>query len=225
LYAGPVLQRRGVTPGAGVPVLESVQLQLGVVGPGSLAKEEQNAAHFLGGFGLAEGWSHQLGNEPGGALKYQRTWRLALVELQGWSSELLPHTGASLGNVDTSTRLGVKLRTGWRLPDDFGVQTADSLGVTDGGRAAAAVPQRPACYLFGRVEGRAVARNEFLDGSMFRKNSPQVDRRPIVCEIQGGVALAYARLRLSFAMVYRTKEFDSQACEDAFGSVSLGLNF
>lgn len=238
LYAGPVLQRRGVTPGLGIPVLENFQFQLGVVGPGAMAKEEQNAAHFVGGFGQAEGWHNQLANEPGGALKYQRAWRLAPGGPRNWSAEMLPHVGGSLGNVDTSARLGATLRGGWHLPDDFGVQTIDALGVADGGYAAAAAHHRFGCYLFVRAEERAVGYNEFLDGNMFRDTdhnemidgqmvrvTAHVDKRPFVCELQGGLVLVGARLELAFTMVYRTKEFYGQDVEDAFGSLSLRMKF
>ena len=224
LYGGVILQRRGATPESAIPVLENIRLQLGVVGPGSLAKEEQNAAHFVGGFGQAEGWHNQLGNEPGFALKYQRAWRLAPGTPREWTADFIPHAGGSLGNVDTSARVGATLRAGWHLPDDFGVQTIDSLGVTDGGRTSAE-GRRRGFYFFGRVEERAVARNEFLDGSMFRRNSPQVDRRPFVCELQGGAVLVLGRLDVALVLVYRTKEFDGQTCEDTFGSLSVSMNF
>jgi hypothetical protein len=222
LFAGPALQRRGATPGIGVPVLETVQLQTGVVGPAALAKEEQNAAHFMGGFGKAAGWRNQLLNELGYALKYQRTWRWAPDGLRDWSAELLPHTGASLGNVDTSARLGATLRAGWRLPDDFGVQIIDALGLADGGHATAGSNRPFGGYLFVRAEGRAVGYNTFLDGSLVRE-SPQVDRRPFVGEIQGGVVLVFARLDLAFTLIYRSAEFYGQNCEDAFGSMALNL--
>lgn len=238
LYAGPVLQRRGVTPGLGVPALENLQLQLGVVGPGAMAKEEQNAAHFVGGFGVAEGWRYQLGNEPGCALKYQRAWRLAPGGPRDWSVEMLPHVGGSLGNVDTSARIGTTLRGGWHLPDDFGVQTIDSLGVADGGCFAATPQRRFGWYLFARAEERAVGYNEFLDGNVIRNTgyneyldgklvwvSPHVAKRPFVCELQGGLVLVFARLDFAFTMVYRSREFYGQDGEDAFGSLSLRVMF
>ncbi len=222
LYAGLALQRRGVTSGAGLPVLENVQLQVGIVGPAALAKEEQNAAHFLGGFGRAAGWRNQLGNEPGCALKYQRMWRLSPEGRRDWGAELLPHAGASLGNVDTSARLGGTFRVGWRLPDDFGVQTIDALGLAAGGRAGRAGQRRWGGYVFVRPEARVVGYNEFLDGSLVR-DGPCVGRRPFVGDIQGGVVLVLARLDLAFTVGYRSAEFYGQHCEDAYGSIAVSL--
>ena len=224
LYAGPVLQRRGVDSIAGLPALENVQLQLGVVGPGALARQTQESAHFIGGFQKAAGWQNQLGNEPGGALKYERTWRFASGALRDWNAELLPQAGGSLGNVDTSARFGAMLRAGWRLPDDFGVQNIDSLAIADGGSWVGATSRRLGFYIFARAEGRAVGYNEFLDGNLFR-DSPHITKRPFVGELQGGVVFIFARMELSLMLIYRTKEFDGQDCEDTFGSVSLQVDF
>ena len=237
-YAGPILQRRGATPAAGVPALESLQLQLGVVGPGAMAESEQNAAHYIGGFNQSEGWGNQLRNEPGFALKYLRTWRLAPDGQRDWGAELLPQAGGSLGNVDTSARIGTTVRLGWRMPDDFGVQLIDALGIADGGRPADARRRPFGWYLFFRAEGRAVGYNEFLDGNLFRgsdrqtyapgivfEDPPHVDKRPLVFDLQGGLVLAGARLELTFTMDYRTKEFYGQDVEDAFGSVALRAKF
>ena len=111
LYAGPILQRRGVMTSLGVPVLETFQLQAGIIGPGALGEEVQNTAHFFGSSETAQGWSNQLHDEPGLAAKYQRTWRVAPSGPHDWSAEVLPHLGGSVGNVDTSLRGGVTLRT------------------------------------------------------------------------------------------------------------------
>lgn len=225
LYAGPVLQRRGVTPSAGVPVLETFQLQMGVVGPGSLAKEEQNEAHFVGGSEQAEGWHNQLPNEPGLVLKYQRTWRLGPAMPRDWCTEFLPHVGVSLGNVETSARVGGTFRVGWHVPDDFGVQLIDDAGLTDGGRYSAGTNQPFGGYLFFRAEGCAVGWNEFLDGSLFRRGRAYVGSRPFFGDVAGGVVLVFARVDLAFTMVYRAEEFYGQHAEDAFGSVSVSSKF
>lgn len=112
--------------------------------------------HFIGGFQKAAGWHNQLPNEPGMTLKYQRTWRLGPTSPRTWSAEFLPHVGASLGNVDTSARIGGAFRMGWHVPDDFGIQGIDAAGLADGGRSSAGMRLRFGGYLFTRTEGRAV---------------------------------------------------------------------
>jgi len=76
LFAAFVLQRRGHSERfAGV--LDHVELDLGVIGPESLAEEAQSTVHRLRGFPLARGWHNQLETEPGAALRIARAARLA----------------------------------------------------------------------------------------------------------------------------------------------------
>jgi lipid A 3-O-deacylase len=60
-------------------MLENLELDAGIVGPGSLAKEVQNDWHQFIGKAPAKGWSNQLQNEPGVMLSYERLWRLPLA--------------------------------------------------------------------------------------------------------------------------------------------------
>ena len=223
LYAGAVLQRRGTTAG-GLPAWENIRLQLGVIGPASLAEAQQELAHFIGGFQKAYGWANQLHNEPGLALKVQRAWRLAPWKGLADNVDVIPHAGGSLGNVDTSLRAGALLRLGWRLPDDFGVQTIDSLALSAGGRSASAADRTRSCYFFGGIEGRAVAYNAFLDGDLFQ-NSQSVDKRPFVFELKTGLAIQWNRVDLAFSLVFRSEEFVGQNRWDDFGAIVLQWNF
>src|SRR5206468_4254362 len=59
-------------------MLENLELDAGVIGPGSLAKQTQNDFHQFIGVSQARGWSSQLQNEPGIMLSYERLWRLPL---------------------------------------------------------------------------------------------------------------------------------------------------
>ncbi len=68
LYLGFILQRRGKSFGDH-PTLEDIELELGVVGPASLADRAQTWVHEIRGSGKPLGWEHQLKNEPGLRLK------------------------------------------------------------------------------------------------------------------------------------------------------------
>lgn len=219
LYAGAVLQRRGTTFGK-LPALESIRLQVGIVGPDSLTEAQQEGAHFVGGFQKAYGWSNQLPNEPGLALKVQRACRLASWQGAAGDADIIPHAGFSLGNVDTSFRAGTQVRLGWRLPADFGYRNIEALGMADGGRSVTEGRRLRGLYLFGGVEGRAVLYNEFLDGAVFR-DSLSVDRRPFVVEWQAGLVVQYNQWDVAFAYVLRSAEFIGQGQWDTFGSVSV----
>ncbi len=104
LYAGLILHKRGYTAG-NLPTLESFELNLGVIGPESLAENAQNGVHRLRHFTLARGWNNQLDTEPGVAARYQRAVSLPLLA-GGRAADFIPHAGLSLGNVETSLRAG-----------------------------------------------------------------------------------------------------------------------
>lgn len=65
--------------------------------------------------------------------------------------------------------------------------------------------------------------NATLDGNLFRE-SPSVDKKNFVQDLQLGVALEFSALRLTYGRVYRTAEFDGQK-DTSFGAVNIGLNF
>jgi hypothetical protein len=77
-------------------------------------------------------------------------------------------------------------------------------------------------YLFAGIEGRAVARNIFLDGNTFR-GSRSVDKKHLVGDLQIGFVLDWSGLRLGYTHVLRTREFQTQESEDNFGSFSLSV--
>lgn len=224
LYSGVVLQRRGFTRSMYIPVLETMRIQIGIVGPSSMAEQAQDIIHLAVSFTHPQGWRNQLHNEPGLAAKYQRAWRWSLKEQHGWNTELIPHAGASLGNVDTSLRAGATLRMGWHLPDDFGIQTIDSLGITEGGRSSSADTRAWGFYGFIGTEGKAVAYTTFLDGNLFEAG-PSVDKRPLVAELKSGLALVFSRAELAFVYVVRSEEFYGQEAVDVFGSAFLKWKF
>lgn len=79
-------------------------------------------------------------------------------------------------------------------------------------------------YAFGGFDGRAIARNIFLDGNTF-EDSRHVDKIPWVGDMQLGLAMAMDRWRLTFTHVFRTREFTTQQHADQFGAINLSIRF
>lgn len=200
--------------------LDQFGAAFGMVGPASLAEQSQKFIHKLVGSADPQGWDTQIGNEPGFILTHQRSWRgLATTSLSGAYLDFTPHIGASLGNVFTYGNAGATLRYGKRLPSDYGPPR-----IQPGLPGSGVFP--PASdfgwYLFAGIEGRAVARNIFLDGNTFRE-SRSVDKKPLVGEVQFGFVLDWSDTRLSYTHVLRTREFDNQENSDGFGAFSLSF--
>ena len=205
--------------------LDTLELDLGVVGPAAQAEQVQNNFHHLIGTPKSHGWDHQLKNEPAGMLVGERRWRVLpqepLFGSRSLNADIIGVGGASLGTVQTYGSVGVIFRIGRDLMADFGPPhirpSLPGSGTFDPGSGFN-------WYLFGGAEGRAVARDIFLDGNTF-VDSPSVDKNNFVGDFALGIAATYGSMRASFTQIYRTKEFKTQDGNDRFGAISLSWRF
>jgi hypothetical protein len=203
--------------------VHQLTLQLGVVGPSALGEEVQNSFHDLIGGEEAEGWDNQIGDTPAISLAYDRQFRaLATSEPLGLGFDLVPSFGATVGTVQTNARLGLTARVGNDLRQDYGPprirpSLAGSGYFTPRGGFG--------WYVFAGVQGRAVAHDVTLDGRLFRDDEVTVDSKPLVGDVQAGVAVQVGAAQLAYTYVIRTEEFDGQDGNQQFGAVSLSVKF
>jgi lipid A 3-O-deacylase len=218
LYGGIVISNRVLGDERSHDMQETLEVDLGVTGPPSLARQTQTLMHRWTGAQRPRGWSEQLHFEPGAVAVYENRHRVSYGELLGLEYDVLPSYGASLGNVDTHVGAGTTFRFGYELPRDFGVNTISTTAMessrTDIGGFNA--------YVFAGGEERAVFHNLFLDGNTFR-DSASVDRRIGVAEFKGGFAITWDCLRFTYTWITRSPEFHGQRNWTRYGSVSLGL--
>lgn len=186
--------------------LQTVELDLGIVGPSALGKQVQTEWHKLVSADKPRGWNNQLRDEAGVLLAYFEKWRHGPAT----GVQAVPHFGVTLGNVMTLARVGGIVRAGHNM-SGFGPDTIEPGGAMlqrtrlyDNGTARSA----PEWYVFAGFDARLVGRNIFLDGNTFR-DSASVDRRAFVYDITGGVSLRIAPLRISLTHVQRSPEFNT----------------
>jgi lipid A 3-O-deacylase len=211
--------------GRGRGRLDTLELQLGIVGPQSYAEQTQKEWHKLIGARPPLGWDNQLKNEPGFALFYERKWRRqdAPIARLGWLQvDATPHVGGSVGNVFTYAAAGAMFRIGNDLSVDYGPPRIRP-GLA-GSMSFDSPEDGVAYYAFFGFEGRAVARDVTLDGNSLAR-SHSVDRRPMVGDLQMGLALVVGPARGTFSYVMRTREFDGQRNPDRFGAVSVSYRY
>lgn len=225
-YAGWLYGSIGVignTPGAnGSRVFDQMQVSLGVVGPASLAEPAQKTVHHIIDSPQPQGWDTQIKNEPTLQLVYQRSWQSSQFELPaGFGVDATPHAGAALGNVFTYANTGMMLRLGQNLPVDYG---APRVQPSLPGSGYFEPVDDIGWYLFAGVDGRAVARNIFLDGNTFA-DSRSVDKKPLVGDAQFGIAFVIRDVRLAYTHVLRTAEYYGQGADDQFGVFSVSFRF
>ena len=111
------------------------------------------------------------------------------------------------------------MRLGWNLGDDYG---PPRIRPALGGATFFDNAGPWSAYLFAGVEGRAIARDIFLDGNTFR-SSRSVEKEPVVLDAQGGGVLRLGDVQLSFTYVHRTESFEGQIGPDRFGAITLSV--
>jgi lipid A 3-O-deacylase len=197
-------------------------LSLGVVGPASGAEQLQNGFHNLIGQNQTNGWGGQIQNTPAFEVLHERTWRLPMGKVAGLETDALPSLTIGLGDLRDYIQTGVTFRIGQGLDSDFGVPRFRP-GLSGGD---AFVPTRPfAWYVFGGVDGQAVAYDLLLQSSPFR-GGPHVSTVWDVAEMQGGFAVMAYGMRLTFAYVAQTQEFNGQTGGlHQFGSAAISFRF
>ncbi len=201
--------------------INAVEFTLGIVGPSSLGEQAQNGFHDLIGVPHANGWDNQLRDELGLVVTYVRKsehFRYMKNSLEySWS----PHKVLALGNVYSYAGAGMMVRFGRNLRNDIGPPNI-SPGFP-GNAFFNPTKEGSSWYLFAGIEGRAMARNIFLDGNTF-KDSHSVDKKPLVFDLQYGIAYQRGKVRLSYSQVLRSKEFYGQKDESLFGAVNISYD-
>ncbi|AOS43960.1 hypothetical protein Verru16b_01020 [Lacunisphaera limnophila] len=203
--------------------LRLVELSVGIIGPSALGEQIQNTWHDVINVPHAEGWAHQLHDEPGLQLSWERRYRTKQWNESTGSRlgiDLMFRHRVTLGNVATHLAGGAVVRVGWRLPADFG---ADLIRPGGGNMANDGSPDRFSAYTYASGEVRAVARDLFLDGNTWR-DSPSVRKRPVVADLSLGFVLHWPEFQIAYTQNYRTKDFYGQRRRDVFGSVGLSYS-
>jgi lipid A 3-O-deacylase len=210
--------------------VDELELTLGVVGPEALGEQIQKMIHtHVTDSPTPKGWANQLDTEPGVILSWQRRWPRGPNgdwHLDFWDFRLNaePNINVALGNIYTYAGTGLMFTFG--PYQDTLQDTPPRVKPAMSGSGYFDVPdQNWSWYLFAGVDGRAVARNIFLDGNTFDNDSPNVDKKILVGDAMAGIAFTLYDYRLSYTANYRTKEFDGQPDDTFFGSITLTTRF
>ena len=211
--------------------LDTFGIQMGLVGDISLAETAQDFIHSLRNIDKANGWDNQLEIEPGLALIYDQKRRVIRRTdiFNSFGFDTIIHLGGAVGNVFTNLGGGGEFRIGWNIPTDFGSALIRPAGNTN----APTDSQDPrylsgkdafSFYFFTAANGRLVLRDIFLDGNTFT-DSHSVDKRTLVGEFILGSSFVFKNLKVSYAQVFRSKEFDLQKSGQNFGSISISYTY
>jgi len=201
--------------------LASWEFNIGIVGPGSGARQVQTRFHSMFNGYEPDGWDYQLENELGVLVAYQKKWLyLISVDDAPLEIDLSPNIGTSLGNVYTYLETGLMLRVGRGLRSDYGPMSMRPSAPTAGNYTFSDAIN---WYVYIGVEGRAVAQNIFLDGNTFSE-SPSVKKEVFVGDVNTGVVFTLNAYRLLISHTRRSREFKFQN-DSAYSAVALSIGF
>jgi hypothetical protein len=201
----------------------TIEVQLGVVGPSSGAAWVQDHFHDLIRAARFLGWNHQLRDEVAFDILAERRWRPTRLwsldpgDPTALALDSTDHLDFALGTVQDSAAAGRAYRLGVGLGADYGpprIRPAPS------GSDFIMKAHDWSAYVFAGLDGRAVARNIFLDGNTFL-SSPHVEKRWLVWEATSGAELRWRGLRVGYTYVWQSEEFLGQRGPQRFGSWSV----
>lgn len=211
------------------------ELQLGVTGPPSLARESQTIVHEVLGGPRPKGWDNQLGFEPGITYRYRLDvallpvrplWRHSPIRREG-----VVHSGFQVGSILNAGEAGVRLRIGYGIvqtwPDRIDVPAAVQAGADSTIQPKESDRPTPApdrgseskwrFHVFGGIDGRLIAYNRFLQGD-------HLTPRPFVSDSFAGAVLGFNQVELAWTHVWRSREIDEQKYPHKFGSLSVTVH-
>ena len=217
LYLGGVAQR------ARKNWLNTVEFDLGLVGPAALGEPVQKSWHRLINVRQPKGWDNQGPSELAFMISFLHKRRHG-----NDNADVIVHGGATLGTVMALARAGFQVRLGQRMTG-FGPDTIEPGGaMLHGTRASGAASRRGSEWqVFAGVDHRLVARNIFLDGPVFH-DGPSVDRQRHVWDQSLGASFRIDGLRFSWTRIRRSEEFRTSAGgggTQRFDSLNLGFEF
>ena len=199
-------------------------VSLGVIGPAALGRQVQNGFHDIIGDTENKGWHYQLPDDPAFELLLERTYRVPVTHFANLEVDALPALTAGVGTVRDYVQAGASIRLGQGLDSDFGApRIRPGLSGND-----PYTPTRPfAWYVFAGADGQAIARDEFLDGTLLHSNNTlHITKKPFLGEFQAGLAAMFYGVRLTYTQTWQTQSFNRQkAGLFSFGSLAASVRF
>jgi lipid A 3-O-deacylase len=203
--------------------LDALGITLGILGPHSYGGYSQNLVHRIIGNDSANGWSHQLHDEPILNVGYERRERIYTC---GWN-DLLVSLNGTVGNFDTEAGTTAAFRIGWHLPDDYFMPPPFAAEDTVGSR-----PWTRTSFNHSFVEmslslnATAIAYAAAFNGNLFR-DSPHIDYRPWIASATLDLLACTGRFAYFLSLTEIKLPYDPPDHRhwDRYGRIGIGWSF
>lgn len=192
--------------------IDSLSVNLGVVGPASLAEHAQKFWHSLIGADWPQGWHDQVKNEPGIVISYRHSERIFKFKpsetAKKLSGDIIASLEGNLGNVRTNGEVRAICRFGFNLPNSFDPARIDYASSND---VSFFTPDNADWHFYFYAGGNVqfVGYDISLDGNSFAK-SYHVTPKWCVGEALAGVSTRYKNVEVNLNWTLRTEEYTTQ---------------
>lgn len=185
-------------------------ISAGIFGPLALGERMQTNIHRWLNNKLPKGWQHQVANDV--IVDYQLN-----IEKQIWAYPdrflLNGVTQARLGTLKTKASAGINIMAGF-FGDPYKPNTLHK--------------KKLQLYLYSQARYHLLGYDALLQGGLFNRTSPYTiassDVSRLVLQVDGGIALNYKKLFLTYSRSYIGKEFQSGA-DHQWGGISIGFTW
>jgi hypothetical protein len=188
----------------------SNSISVGIFGPLALGERMQTNIHRWLKNKLPKGWQHQVANDA--IVDYQLN-----VEKRLWAFQdrFLLHgvAQAQIGTLKTKASTGINLMAGY-FKNPY--------------KPISVHKEKLQLYLFGQARYHLVAYDALLQGGLLNRSSPYTiaagDISRLILQVDGGIALNYKKLFLTYSRSFIGKEFRS-GTNHQWGGISVGFSW
>jgi len=211
-YAGYLYAGADITWAKTTNTVFLAGLEIGTIGPASLAEDTQRLLHKMLNFELPVGWEFQVNNELGGSINGSVIH--SLTKNKSVKNELLGKINVNAGTLATNASLGFTYRTGHL--NTINQSTFSNLKRTE----------EKEKFWFLSPTIKLVAHDATIQGGRSNNNDiVTFDIKPIVLSIEGGIQRSFKHWNTKFAITQRSKAVDSNAKSHQYGTIVLSYNF
>ncbi len=201
----------------------SLGLNLGVVGPASLAEQSQTIIHEMIGARTPEGWDNQLNNELVFRVDAEHIERFYDHSFTDTTSfDISSYSEAGIGNLRSDIGTGLTFRVGNLLEETYAaINPFNSQTVSVLTRKTT---NQFYWQLFTSVYTAYVFNDITLDGNTFA-DSHSVEMIHDQTLISAGMFVMYQHWAATFSTHRATKQFDDQINDSKYGSITVSYYY
>lgn len=198
-----------------------LSLQVGTIGPSSLAEKGQVLLHDVIGFYEIKGWESQVRDEFG--VNMTAEYNHLLHRSTSQKTDFTLTSNARLGNTFTGAGIGLLFRTGTLNQLYNSASTASSISNNSKTEAL----NEKEFFFYAEPSLNYIAYDATIEGGLFSDNKGPITygAKPLVFSQKLGTTYSKKRWTADFFVIFKSREIKSNAKAHQYGSAALYYRF